>query len=643
MSAFAYRAFISYNRADAAIAAALAASLTRFARPWFAMRAMRVFLDKNSLATDPTLSGAIDRGLAQSEWLILLASPASAAAPWVRHEVAWWVAHRDLSKMIIARTDGVIAWGGAGAADFDWALTTALPPLLSGRFASEPIWADLGPAAATPRKSVSNPVFRDAFLLVAAPIHGVSKDVLWNIERVAHRKRIAFAAGASVAIVAFAWIGRNQHAVSMDRKENLASIQLGAKAFMVLPTDPQLAARIALAGVALRPSGISASALRSALARIAGDDVAARFEVAAPGAVALAFSPDAARLAILFGDGRVGVLDAASGRALGELAPTTSSDARVIAWGAGGHLAVGDAGGLRLWPLDSSHGAAAPPVVLPQVAAVHALAFSPDGRQLALGHVDGAVTIVVASTGARTQAFRAHRAAVRALAFSNDGRRLASGAESGEVVLWRLVSPDAIATMRFEMPRPVASVDFNREGGSTVAEQMLAVADTGGELRVVDADQGDGGAAGAPARGLGLRTEPGAVAARFVTSGRCLAHAAASGRLRVDATLGFAPLFGFGPADSAPLIAIDLAATRLFALLDAASTVRVFEQPLCGDAEAVCGFGASRLTTPMTPQERLRWVPADLDLDNTVQTAPGPACRRLIDRIVPAVPGEPPR
>ena len=103
MSAFAYRAFISYNRADSAIAAALAVSLSRFARPWFAMRAMRVFLDKNSLATDPTLSGAIDRGLAQSEWVILLASPASAASPWVCHEVAWWVAHRPLSKMIIAR------------------------------------------------------------------------------------------------------------------------------------------------------------------------------------------------------------------------------------------------------------------------------------------------------------------------------------------------------------------------------------------------------------------------------------------------------------------------------------------------------------------------------------------------------------
>ena len=635
MSGYAYRAFISYNRADAAIAAALAASLTRFARPWFAIRAMRVFLDKNSLATDPTLSGAIDRGLAQSEWLILLASPASAAAPWVRHEVAWWVAHRDLSKMIIARTDGVIAWGGAGAADFDWALTTALPPLLSGRFASEPIWADLGPAAATPRKSVSNPVFRDGFLLVAAPIHGVSKDVLWNIERAAQRKRVAFAAGATVAIVAFAWIGRNQYAVSMDRRENLASIQLGAKAFMVLPTDPQLAARIALAGVALRPSGISASALRNALARIAGDALPARFEAVAPGAVALAFSPDATRLAILFGDGRVGVLDVASGRALGELAAATSSDAQVIAWGSGGHLAVGDSSGLRLWSFDSSNGVAASPVGVPKVPAVRALAFSPDGRQLALGHVDGTVTIVVASTGARRQTFSAHRAAVRALSFANDGQRLASGAESGEVALWHVVTPNAIATMRFELPRPVASVDFNREGGSTVAEHMLAVADTGGELRVVDA--------GTPARFLDLRTEPGSVAARFVTSGRCLVRAGPSPRIEVVATLGFARLFGLGPADGAPLIAIDLAATRLFALLDAAGTVRVYEQPLCGDAEAICGFGASRLTTPMTAQERMRWVPADLDLDNTVQTAPGPACRRLIDRIVPAAPGEPPR
>lgn len=648
MSHYTYRAFISYNRADAAIAAALAASLTRFARPWFATRAMRVFLDKNSLATDPTLSGAIERGLAKSEWLILVASPASAAAPWVRHEVAWWIAHRDLSKMIIARTDGAIAWGGAAAADFDWAVTTALPPLLQGKFPREPLWADLGPAAATSPKTVSNPVFRDGFLLVAAPIHRVSKDVLWNIEREAQRKRVAFAAAAVLAIVAFAWIGRNQYEVSMDRKENLASIQLGAKAFMVLPSDPQLAARIALAGVALRPSGIAASALRSALARIAGDALPARFEVAAPGAVALAFAPDATRLAILFGDGRVGVLDAATGRALGEFAPSPPGEAQAIAWGAGGRLAVAGGSGLRLWSLEissgsggSGSGVAATPVPVPNAPAVYALAFSPDGRQLALGHADGAVTVVVAATGTTAQTLSAHRSAVRALSFAHDGQRLASGAESGEVVLWQVAT--ATPALRFEMPRAVASVDFNREGSSTFAKHMLVVADRGGELRVADADTAAGGAAGPPARFLGLRPEPGGVAARFVTSGRCLVRAGASGRVEVDATLGFEPLFGLGRAGSAPLIAIDLAATRLFALLDAAGTVKVYEQPLCGDAEAVCGFAAPHLTTPMTAQERARWVPADLDLGNTVQTAPGPDCRRLIDRIIPTRPDEPSR
>jgi hypothetical protein len=243
------------------------------------------------------------------------------------------------------------------------------------------------------------------------------------------------------------------------------------------------------------------------------------------------------------------------------------------------------------------------------------------------------VTIVAAATGATTQTFAAHRSAVRTLAFANDGQRLASGAESGEVALWHVAT--ARPVLHFEMPRSVASVDFNREGGSTVAEHMLAVADTGGALRIVDADAAEGDAAVTAARLLGLQAEPGGVGARFVTSGRCLARVGAPGRVAVDSTLGFAPLFGLGRAGSTPLIAIDLAATRLFALLDAAGTVSVYEQPLCGDAEALCGFGASRLTTPMTAEERLRWVPADLDLGTTVQTAPGPACRRLIDRIVP--------
>ena len=49
-----YDAFISYShRLDSAIAARLQAGLQRFAKPWYQVRALRVFRDQTSLAASP--------------------------------------------------------------------------------------------------------------------------------------------------------------------------------------------------------------------------------------------------------------------------------------------------------------------------------------------------------------------------------------------------------------------------------------------------------------------------------------------------------------------------------------------------------------------------------------------------------------
>ncbi|MES2101034.1 MAG: TIR domain-containing protein [Pseudomonadota bacterium] len=645
-----YRVFISYHHSDAAIAAALATHLARFARPWYRARAMRVFLDKNSLSTDASLGAAIERALADSEWLILIASPNSAGSEWVGHEIAWWLANRGTSKLIIARTGGVIEWRGIADTDFDWNVTTALSPLLRGRFAVEPLWADLAAAAATRRKSISNPVFRDAFLGVAAQIHGVSKDALWNKERVEYRTRLAFAALGATTIAALIWGVYRTDSVSMDRKENITSIQLGAKAFSVLPRDATLAAQIALVGVALRPSGIAASALRSAVARLAGE-VAPRFEGASPGAVDIAFSPPATRLAVLSRDGAVALLDAATGRLLGTITAPAPFEARALAWGAGGTLAVGGAGGVRLWQLGEDAaftGATGPERVVATDARVTALAFSADGTQLAAGLGDGSVRIVASASGEVSRSFVANRAAgVRAIAFGNDGTRLATGAEDGEAVLWQLA--DAAPVLRVRMAAPIASVDFNREGDSTLAKHMLAVADAGGALRVVDADTAVPAPGAAPAlRAIDLKPG-GGVSARFV-QGRCLVRAGVAGPVTAEATLGFEPLFAFGraAAGAAPRVAmavgnVPAAAVRagparpgssLFALLDATGSIAVYEQPLCGDAEAVCRFAPAWLMAPLHAEVRARWVPADVDLREPVTQPPGPACRALIERLL---------
>src|SRR5664279_4076133 len=87
-----YQAFISYShQSDARLASALQSSLSRFAKPWYRLRAMRIFLDKASLAANPALWPTIEQALGQTEHFLFLACPTSANSHWVQQEVQWWL------------------------------------------------------------------------------------------------------------------------------------------------------------------------------------------------------------------------------------------------------------------------------------------------------------------------------------------------------------------------------------------------------------------------------------------------------------------------------------------------------------------------------------------------------------------------
>ena len=122
-----YAAFISYSRAvDGKLAPALQSGLHGFARPWFRLRALRVFRDDASLSANPGLWSSIEQALHSSEFFILLASPKAAHSPWVEHEVAYWLEHKSLETFLIVLTDGKLVWDNE-VGDFDWGRTTALP------------------------------------------------------------------------------------------------------------------------------------------------------------------------------------------------------------------------------------------------------------------------------------------------------------------------------------------------------------------------------------------------------------------------------------------------------------------------------------------------------------------------------------
>lgn len=71
----AYAAFLSYSHAaDDRLAGALQRAIQRLAKPWYRMRALRVFRDQSSLAANPALWPSIQDALDRSEAFILLAA-----------------------------------------------------------------------------------------------------------------------------------------------------------------------------------------------------------------------------------------------------------------------------------------------------------------------------------------------------------------------------------------------------------------------------------------------------------------------------------------------------------------------------------------------------------------------------------------
>ena len=73
------------------------------------MRAIKVFRDQTNLSTSPGLWDSVQRELAASEFLILLASPDAARPKWVRK---FWLAHASSNNLLIVLTDGTIAYDG---------------------------------------------------------------------------------------------------------------------------------------------------------------------------------------------------------------------------------------------------------------------------------------------------------------------------------------------------------------------------------------------------------------------------------------------------------------------------------------------------------------------------------------------------
>jgi WD40 repeat protein len=293
-----YDAFISYShRLDAAITARLQSELEHFAKPWYQMRALHVFRDQTSLAASPHLWTTIEEALSDSGWLILMASPESAQSSWVSREISWWRTHRPMNHLLVAVTQGEVAWDES-AGDVDWGATTALSKEALGHaFTEEPRWVDLRWARDQEGSLRSgDPRLQDAVADLAAAIRHVPKDTLIG-EHIQHRRRTLQAAiavaAALVVLLAFAvtaaFIAKGQR----DRadQENIVATAglLASTAVSLTRSHPDLAQLFAVQAYRLDPGNPQARA--ALFATVQADPQVQRF-LQAPGPVsALAVAP----------------------------------------------------------------------------------------------------------------------------------------------------------------------------------------------------------------------------------------------------------------------------------------------------------------------------------------------------------------
>src|SRR5215210_6917224 len=165
-----YNAFISYSRkTDATLAPALEEALERFAKPWNRLRALNVFRDDSELSANPGLWASIAAALDDSEFFVLLASPAAANSTWVTSEVEYWRDQRGVNELLLVVTDGEVVWEQT-ARDFDWVRTTALPAALRAAFPEEPRYVDLRWAQGR-ALTLDNDRFRENVADLAAALH----------------------------------------------------------------------------------------------------------------------------------------------------------------------------------------------------------------------------------------------------------------------------------------------------------------------------------------------------------------------------------------------------------------------------------------------------------------------------------------
>jgi WD40 repeat protein len=480
-----YDAFISYSHAvDGELAPALQSALHRLAKPWYALRALRVFRDEASLSANPALWGSIQSALEGSRFFILLASPDAAHSKWVGREVEYWRQHRSHSNLLIVLTDGAISWDDT-MGDFDWEKTTALPTSLRGAFTQEPRWIDLSWARTAEHVSLKNVTFQNQVADLAAPLHGRAKDDLVGEDVRQHQRLVALRRLLLALLLVLAMAASGTAVVAIGQRNNArfqlrvaTSRQLAAEARADLDTQPTYALLGALAAVHTMDTSEARASLLSSLQ--SEPRLAAVFPNPG-GAQSVAISRDGRTLAV-GGGPEVALWDVTRRQRPGPPLATSVADQSVLSVAFSPDdriLASADSRGIvEFFDLGSRRR-------LGQSIAAHTdvprafdvrIAFSPDGRLLAAAALHEVVLIDVEQQR-RLGSLPDPDAFLNDVAFSPDGRTLAAAGSRG-VVLWGLQRGQPVDVLAGG--RDVTSVAYSPDG------RLLALGERAGALLLWD-------------------------------------------------------------------------------------------------------------------------------------------------------------
>ena len=418
-----YKAFISYSHAaDGKLAPSLQTALQKFAKPWYRLRALRVFRDKTSLSATPHLWGSIEAALSRSEFFLLMASPEAAASPWIAREVEWWLTRRNTATMLIVLTSGELNWSSR-LGDFDRSSSTAVPAVLFAKLSEEPLYVDLRWARNDDQLSLRNTRFRAAILDLAATLHGRPKDELDGADVREHRRtrRIAWTAAVSLVLLTVAALLAATVAV---RQRNLArSRELAASARTEMAVDPELSLMLARAAVEQASSEQAEDALREAilkshsrLAQRAHSREVTNATFAASNAVSVSF------------DGQVLVWDSATAQVRQKFPGHRAAvcGERIVTAGSAGGAIWSLADGRKLASLMDT------PALLDDVV------FSPDCQWIAAAGRDKTARMFRAETGERVGPLLVDNDILARVGFSPDSRLLVTHRIYNRTDVWEV-------------------------------------------------------------------------------------------------------------------------------------------------------------------------------------------------------------